>query len=90
MKNKNYKNLYNDVRKISNSHDLMGLIRIGFPDDEYDPETSKVVPLLVGSVTLSELINGIVEIYNEMFDADFKSSDKWIVDFATELFEMKK
>ena len=48
MKNKKneYKNLYEEVRRISNTHDLMGLIRIGSPDDEYDPETSEILPLI--------------------------------------------
>ena len=92
MENRNLKyiDLYNEVRKISNAHDLMGLIKIGSPDDEYDPETSKILPLLVKSNNSQELATEIANIYNEMFDTDFKPSDKCITNIAEDLFKLKE
>ncbi len=92
MKNKTteYKNLYEEVRRISNTHDLMGLIRIGSPDDEYDPETSRILQLIDKSKNVGDLAAGIATIYNKMFDADFKPSDKWISNIATDIFKLKE
>jgi len=89
-RNLKYQNLYNEVRKISNTHDLMGLIKIGCPDDEYDPETSEILPLIKKANSVEDLATGIAGIYNKMFDADFKSSDKWITNIATDIFELKE
>ena len=75
---------------ISNTHDLMGLIRIGFPDDEYDPETSKIVPLIEKSKNMNELSNVIATIYNEMFDTDFHPSDEWVSKMAADIFQLKE
>jgi len=67
----------------------MGLIRMGCQEDEYDPETSKILPLIEKSNTVEELAIGIADIYNKMFDADFKSSDKRISKIATDIFNLK-
>ncbi len=84
-----YKELYNQVREISNNHDLMGLIKLGCPVDEYDLETSKILPLIYKCSDIEELSIGIANIYNEMFEADFKASDKWISAIATDLYKLK-
>jgi hypothetical protein len=39
-----YKQLYEDARAILNRHDPMGLIAIGAPDDEYEPEVGTILP----------------------------------------------
>lgn len=84
-----YKELYNQVREISNKHDLMGLIRLGCPADEYDPEISEILPLIYKCSDVDELSIGIANIYNEMFEADFKASDKWISAIATDIYKLK-
>src|SRR6266496_5398762 len=41
-----YGNLYSDVSRILREADLIGLIAMGAPADEYDPEVSTILPRL--------------------------------------------
>ncbi len=85
-----YKKLYDEVRKISNAHDLMGLVDCGCPDDEYDPETSKILPLLNRSNDVAELAIGIATIYSEMFGETFKPADQRIIDMSKGIFQLNE
>ena len=84
-----HKNLYREVRRISKTHDLMGLLKIGDPADEYDPETSLILPLIYRSQSADELAVGIANVYNKMFDTDFNPSDEWISKMAADIFKLK-
>lgn len=88
-KNKEYQILFEEVKKITNTYDLMGLVRVGAPDDEYNFEISKIVPLIGESPNVDELAIGIVNIYNKMFDANFLPSDELILKMATDIFKLK-
>jgi hypothetical protein len=41
-----YETLYADVRAILNRHDPVGLIGMGAPEDEYEPEVGTILPRL--------------------------------------------
>jgi hypothetical protein len=43
---RDYRRLFDEVRAILNRHDPMGLIAIGCPDDEYEPEVGTILPRL--------------------------------------------
>ena len=88
--NVEYQKLYDEVRRISNAHDLMGLRNSGCPDDEYDPETSKILPLLDKSNDVTELAIGIATIYSKMFGEAFNPTDKWIIDMSKDIFQLKE
>jgi hypothetical protein len=88
-KNKKYQILFEEVKKITNTYDLMGLARVGAPDDEYNFEISKIVPLIGKSLNVDELAIGIVNVYNKMFDANFLPSDELILKMATDIFKLK-
>lgn len=91
MQNKNneFQILFEEVRKISNTYDLMGLIQIGAPNDEYNPEISKILPLIDKSLNVGELATGIANVYNKMFDIDCLPSDELILKMATDIFKLK-
>ncbi len=88
--NVEYKKLYDEVRKISNTYDLMGLVDCGCPDDEYDPETSKILPLLNRSNDVAELSIGIATIYREMFGGVFEPADQRIINMSKAIFQLKE
>ncbi len=85
-----YKELYTKVREIFNKYDLIGLIDLGFPSDEYDQEISKILPMIDKSSNVEELSIAIVNIFNKNFEIDIKSSDKIVCDLSAELFELKE
>ena len=85
-----YKKLYEEVRIISNTYDLMGLIKSGAPEDEYDPETSEILPLIDKVKNPDELAAKISDIYNKMFDTDFLPSDEWLSKMATDIYKLKE
>lgn len=45
-KSDRYKAQLARVREIVNRHDPIGLMACGCPEDEYDPEVTRIVPLL--------------------------------------------
>jgi len=85
-----YRDLYDEVRKISNTYDLMGLIKIGSPADEYDPETSEILPLIDKSKNVGDLAIRIANFYNKMFDTDFQPSNEWVSEMAADIFKLKE
>ena len=82
--------LYSKVRDVSNTHDLMGLIYMGLPEDEYDPETEKILPLLNSCGNDVDLAIRVASVYNKMFYEKFKASDDSVINFSKGLFELKK
>ena len=62
-----YAQLFRDVRAIVNRHDLMGLIAMGCPEDEYEPEVERILPKLrdAGAATDVEAI--VQDVFIEMF-----------------------
>ena len=61
-----YGNLFFEVRKILNEHDPVGLIAIGCPDDEYEPELGTILPRLRHAGSSKDV--------QEIIDQEF---DKW-------------
>jgi hypothetical protein len=63
-----YKRLFEDVRAILNRHDPMGLIAIGCPDDEYEPEVGTILPRLSRANGPADVEVIIAEEFLDWFD----------------------
>jgi len=42
---------------------------MGCPEDEYDQEVSKILPLLTRNLTIKEIAEGIAEIWRELLSS---------------------
>ncbi len=49
-----YDRAFSATRQIVNKHDPIGLIELGAPDDEYEPEVTDLVRLVLKDVPLDE------------------------------------
>jgi hypothetical protein len=65
-----YFNLFNMVKKIINECDPIGLLPSA-PDDEYEMEIGKIVPLLNKIGSENALTEEISKIFNKAFGWDF-------------------
>lgn len=69
MDKPNYKNFLAELRKILNRHDPIGLIGIGVPEDEYDPERSVIASRLVHCHGVEDVHAMVYEVFCEYFGA---------------------
>jgi hypothetical protein len=69
------KQRYEIVRKCINELDPMGLIALGCPDDEYEPEILKILPRIPACRDAAELAGIIAEIFRIRFSEDFIAED---------------
>ena len=51
---KRYKRLFSEVRALLNEADPIGLIAMGAPDDEYEPEVGTILPRLPQATSVEE------------------------------------
>ena len=56
------------VREILNRHDPMGLVEIGCPDDEYDPEIAGVLRAVKEATDRNNFERRITEVFANQFD----------------------
>lgn len=64
---RDYAQLFEQVRLILNRHDLMGLIALGCPDDEYEPEVGRILPRLRSARAAADVEVIIQEVFTKMF-----------------------
>ena len=73
-----------ELREILNDVDPICLIKVGCPDDEYDPEIDIIISYLENKnyiVTIEELRSKVEDIFNQMFGIDcLKHIDKYEFD----------
>ncbi|WP_164745663.1 DUF1871 family protein [Neobacillus mesonae] len=63
-------NKYIFVKEIIDEWDPIGLLGMGCPDDEYDPEINDIVGLLSNIKSVDELTVGIQKVFIEWFEED--------------------
>jgi len=65
-----YGSLYTDVSHLLREADPLGLIAIGAPDDEYDPEVSTILPRLREAKAAVDVQRIVHEEFVRWFGAD--------------------
>jgi hypothetical protein len=63
-----YEQLFADVRAILNDHDPMGLISLGAPEHEYEPEVGSILPRLSGAEAPAHVEAIVAEEFLHWFD----------------------
>jgi hypothetical protein len=63
-------NKYSSVKKAIDEWDPIGLLGMGCPDDEYDPEIRDIVRLLSEINSLDELAVGIQKVFIKWFEEE--------------------
>jgi hypothetical protein len=63
-----YRRLFDDVRSILNRYDLMRLIAMGCPEDEYEPEVERILPRLRDARDAGEVAVTIQDVFTRMFN----------------------
>jgi len=63
-------NKYVLVKEVIDEWDPIGLLGMGCPDDEYDPEIGDIVRLLSNIKSVDELAGGINKVFIKWFDED--------------------
>jgi hypothetical protein len=58
------------VKEVIDKWDPIGLLGLGCPDDEYDPEIADIVRLLINIKSVNELAEGINEVFIKWFGED--------------------
>ena len=76
------------LRKIFNKYDIMNLIKLGAPKDEYDPEIKKIVSRYQEGQDINDFTNIIVEVFEGMFDSDITPSKEHYKELAQEVFNI--
>ena len=74
-----YGSLYANVSRLLREADPMGLIAMGAPDDEYDPEVSTILPRLREAKAAVDVQRIVHEEFVRWFDADLVRS---LADYA--------
>lgn len=72
---KHYGSLFRQVAEILNRHDTVYLIRHGAPPDEYEGETSRILPQLKNAKSVSEARNIIYDVFDQSFNYGYAASD---------------
>lgn len=70
MNNKDYKRMFLIVKKVINDLDLLGLIKKGINDDEYEEEIAKIVARINHFTDINKLQEDIYSIFKDSFGAD--------------------
>ena len=65
-----YGRLYSDVSRLLREADPLGLIAMGAPDDEYDPEVSTILPRLREANAVVDVQRIVHEEFVHWFGAD--------------------
>ncbi len=76
------------VRQCLNSHDPIGLIAIGCPEDEYDPEVPGVLSAIRNAKDLHSLEQCIVTAFAVKFDRQTAMQFKGWKALAKELWDL--
>lgn len=86
----NAQELLPEFTRILAEHDLEGLIKMGCPDDEYQPEAERILPKLKGEPTVNEVAAITRDVFAEMFgcpERDYEMSVQDCLAVAADLRE---
>jgi hypothetical protein len=65
-----YKRRLMHLRELVTKHDPIGLIAAGAPLDEYDMESSSVLPRISPGQTVDEIIDLVYDVFTKYFGTD--------------------
>ena len=85
-----YKSLFKEVKKIVIESDIVGLIKQGAPEDEYDDEISRIISAMQKCEDAKSLQNLIYAIFKDSFGSSSAGDLKDFSDLATKLWIVKK
>jgi hypothetical protein len=63
-------NKYSSVKEVIDEWDPIGLLGMGCPDDEYDPEIRDIIGLLSNIKSVDDLAVGINKVFIKWFEED--------------------
>ena len=78
------------VRAAVNRRDPMGLIKSGFPDDEYDPELPGVMRAIADSASSKQLADRIRQVFVHMFGNDYWPTNDLFESLAQDLWNLRE
>ncbi|MCL2816883.1 MAG: DUF1871 family protein [Clostridiales bacterium] len=85
-----YREVYDIVKRSVDKWDCIGLLEMGAPQDEYDIEIARIVPVAYRTNDTKELADKIENIFIEYFGKDtYKSPRKDVDAIAEEILENK-
>ncbi|MCS7074815.1 MAG: hypothetical protein NZ108_10150 [Bacteroidia bacterium] len=79
--------LYEKVQAIINEIDPVGLIDLGCPQDEYEPEIKNFLPKLHGK-SRSEIQEIVYKVFSNMFDEEAGENDERYAEIAERLYRL--
>ena len=82
------KNYVNEISKVMFNYDIEGLACLGCPENEYDDEAELVLKHINADMTVEEVADVCMQVYNEMF-FPFHSVEQFI-EMAEEILEIIK
>ena len=85
-----YGSLYTDVSRLLREADPMGLIAMGAPADEYDPEVSTILPRLREANTATDVQRIVHEEFVRWFGADIAGDRSRYVELAKDIWALWK
>ena len=83
-----YAELFAGVTEILARHDLMGLVEIGAPADEYEPEVGTILPRLRDSADADDLQRILHEEFVRWFDEDILAPEAEFAAPAAEIWTL--
>lgn len=83
-----YKELFAGVTEILARHDLMALVEIGAPADEYEPEVGTILPRLRDAADADDVQRILHEEFARWFDADILAPDAEFAAPAAEIWTL--
>lgn len=84
---KNIHDLVTDITNILAEKDYIGLVKMGAPIDEYEPEAQRIAFRITKAFhTVEEVASVIKEAFIHMFD--FHISEKQAIDLAVEVHSL--
>jgi len=89
LTNHHYKLYLADLRRVLNRHDPIGLIGLGAPENEYDPERSVIASRLRFCKTPDEVPDMVHGVFEEWFGRTTAGARKKYAQLADELWKIK-
>jgi hypothetical protein len=81
-----YGSIYSDVSRLLREADPIGLIAMGAPDDEYDPEVSTILPRLREANSAVDVQRIVHEEFGRWFGADIAGPITGYADVAVRMW----
>jgi len=84
-----HKIIFEEVQKIVNEYDPVGLVRGGAPPDEYHTEVGKIVAFLRSESDRDSLANKVEGLFRESFGNVEANRDQYLL-LSQKLLDLKK